>query len=104
MKDLQKRKLPRLKNYNYSQNGYYFITICTENKKCILANIVWNGQDHAESTTQSVGNGLDRSVKTKLTQYGEIDENELLNIPLHFEFIKIDKYYYNFTTITQNPQ
>ena len=36
----QNRKPTRLKNYNYSQNGYYFITICTHNKKCIFSNIV----------------------------------------------------------------
>lgn len=26
------RKNPRLKNYDYTQNGYYFITICTKEK------------------------------------------------------------------------
>ena len=30
---LPKRKQNRLKNYDYSQNGYYFITICTQNRK-----------------------------------------------------------------------
>ena len=38
--DLPKRKPTRLKGYDYSQNGYYFVTICTHNKKCILSNIV----------------------------------------------------------------
>ena len=33
MKDLPKRKCPRLKNYDYSSNGCYFITICTKDKK-----------------------------------------------------------------------
>jgi len=26
----------RLSNYNYSQIGYYFITICTKNRECIF--------------------------------------------------------------------
>ncbi len=30
---LTKRKRNRLKNYDYSQNGYYFITVCTHNRK-----------------------------------------------------------------------
>ncbi|GAH33864.1 unnamed protein product [marine sediment metagenome] len=30
----------RLKGYNYSHPGAYFITICTENKICYLGNIV----------------------------------------------------------------
>lgn len=40
--DLPVRKLHRLKNYDYSQSGYYFITICTQNKKNILASLTGN--------------------------------------------------------------
>ena len=29
MNDFPQRKRIRLKNYDYSQNGYYFVTICT---------------------------------------------------------------------------
>ena len=36
------RKLHRLKGYDYSQNGVYFVTICTENRKAILCEIVGN--------------------------------------------------------------
>ncbi|MEG1801028.1 MAG: hypothetical protein RR273_03535 [Oscillospiraceae bacterium] len=32
MGDLPKRKPQRLKGYNYSQNGAYFITICTQDR------------------------------------------------------------------------
>jgi len=34
------RKSLRLKGYDYSQPGAYFITICTENKVCYLGNVV----------------------------------------------------------------
>lgn len=37
---LPKRKHTRLREYDYSQNGAYFVTICTKNKKCILSKIV----------------------------------------------------------------
>ena len=30
------RKPTRIPNYDYSSNNYYFITICTHNKKCIF--------------------------------------------------------------------
>ena len=30
------RKSIRLKDYDYSKSGYYFITICTKDKKKIL--------------------------------------------------------------------
>ena len=33
------RKSLRLGNYDYSQAGAYFVTICSYNKKCILGHI-----------------------------------------------------------------
>jgi len=35
-KELPIRKHPRLKGYDYSSNGYYHVTICTENNMPIL--------------------------------------------------------------------
>ncbi len=43
--DLPTRKSTRLKGYDYSLNGAYFITICTHNRECILGDIV--GQEQA---------------------------------------------------------
>ena len=37
--NLPKRKDTRLKAYNYSTPGAYFVTICTENRKPILSEI-----------------------------------------------------------------
>jgi len=37
------RKSIRLTGYDYSQNGLYFITICTKNRECILGEII-NGK------------------------------------------------------------
>lgn len=34
-----RRKLIRLKDYDYSQAGAYFITICTQNRECLFGNI-----------------------------------------------------------------
>ncbi len=36
MKEYARRKSSRLKNYNYSQNGAYFLTICTKDRKMLL--------------------------------------------------------------------
>ena len=38
--DLPKRKPTRLKGYDYSSPGAYFITICTHNRKHLFSNIV----------------------------------------------------------------
>ncbi|MGN0543122.1 MAG: hypothetical protein ACI4JG_06690 [Acutalibacteraceae bacterium] len=37
--DLPVRKHPRLKEYDYSQNGCYFVTICVKDKKHLLGSV-----------------------------------------------------------------
>ena len=37
--DLLSRKRQRLKNYDYSQNGAYFVTVCTQGKRCLFGYI-----------------------------------------------------------------
>ena len=50
-KELPQRKHPRLDNYDYSSPGAYFITICTQNRKCVLSRVIMN------NTNNSVGRG-----------------------------------------------
>ena len=76
--DLPNRKRVRLKNYDYRQSGYYFITICTYQKQKTLSTIERNGV---------CGN-----VKTILSPIGVIAERELLKIEAHYDNVKIDKY------------
>ena len=40
--DIRHRKQIRLKKYDYSDNGWYFVTICTQNRECLFGNIVNN--------------------------------------------------------------
>ena len=47
----KKRKQLRLKEYDYSTSGYYFITICTQNRKEILSKII-------NSNKENLGAGL----------------------------------------------
>jgi len=42
MKELPARKPNRLKDYDYSQNGYYFITICVKDRHEMLGKINTN--------------------------------------------------------------
>jgi REP element-mobilizing transposase RayT len=41
--DIHHRRSVRLKDYDYSQAGAYFITICTKNRECLFGSIV-NGE------------------------------------------------------------
>ncbi len=68
------RKEHRLKNYDYSQCGAYFITICTKDRKYIF----WNNYD-----ILNVGAAFGGPYgKISLTEYGKIVKNELKKIPL----------------------
>lgn len=66
------RKTIRLKNYDYSKEGLYFITICIKNRECILSKIV--------------------NEKTILTQYGIIIENEIVKTEKIRRNVKIKNY------------
>jgi len=41
--NLPVRKSTRLRNFDYSNHGVYFVTICTKDKKKILSRIVGGG-------------------------------------------------------------
>ena len=77
--DLPKRKHPRLKSYDYSLPGTYFITICTQDRRCVLSHIVGRGLAPAEA-------------EVKLTKLGKIAENKLLLLPERYPFLEIDHY------------
>ena len=76
--ELPKRKPTRLKDYNYSTDGYYFVTICTKNKEKILCNIV--------------GEGLCALPTVKLTPIGEIVNDAIHYIDENYDNVFIDKY------------
>ena len=87
-KILPERKHLRHKEYDYSENGYYFVTICSKDMKQIFCRIVDDGV--------TVGRGLAPAEKVKakiiLTNYGRILENQLFNLEKRYDFVKIDKY------------
>ena len=61
------RKQNRLVNYDYSQPGAYFITVCTQNRKCLLSTIV-GGDAHI-------------APYTVLTSMGDVAEKYIQTIP-----------------------
>ena len=75
---LPKRKATRLKAYDYSLPGYYFITLCVQDRRCILSEI-------------SVGEGLAPPV-VRLTGIGKLAEEQLQRIPERFTTAAVEKY------------
>ena len=53
--ELPNRRHPRLRDYDYSRNGVYFLTICTRNRAPILSEIVGRGLAPAEVCLLTAG-------------------------------------------------
>jgi len=74
--DLYKNKYhiesTRLKEWDYSSSGYYFVMICTKNRECFFGNIV--------------------DGKMELSEIGEIAKQCWLEIPQHFQDVKLDEF------------
>lgn len=66
--NLPDRKLPRLSGFDYSSPNYYFVTICTHNRKSIF------GKPDC------------------LNKLGLIAESELTDIEKHYSNVRLDKY------------
>ena len=65
--ELQQRKPNRLKEYDYSQNGAYFITICVQNRHEILCKIVGEGSALPQNRTNALprnNNNIARKIIT----------------------------------------
>lgn len=72
------RKPNRLKEYDYSTPGAYFITICTKNRE----NIFW----------ENVGASIARPEDIVLTAQGCVADRAIKNIPKHYSNITVDHY------------
>jgi len=77
--ELPKRKRTRLKDYDYSQNGAYFVTICTKDKEKLLSEII-------------VGEGLCALPQNNLSPIGKEIENCIKHINNNYDNVVIDKY------------
>jgi len=77
-KEIIKRKSLRIPEYNYSEEGLYFITICTKNRQCILSKIIRDEQNNF--------------IKLELLPFGRIVENNFLKTNKIYNDIKIREY------------
>jgi putative transposase len=70
--DIHHRRSIRLKDYDYSQAGAYFVTICTYSKECLLGDIV------------------DRGIR--LNSYGDIAIKCWHDLSNHYSYIGLDAF------------
>lgn len=72
------RKTTRLPGYDYSAPGAYFLTICTQDRKCLLSRIV--------------GTGVLDGPLVELTPYGAVAEKYLRQLNAFYEDLCVDSY------------
>ena len=77
-KILPNRKHYRLDNYDYSSIGAYFITICTSERR----NYFW----------ERVGATIGRPQDVPLSQYGNVVDEAIKNIPSIYPALNVDCY------------
>jgi REP element-mobilizing transposase RayT len=72
MPDYRRRRSIRLKNFDYSTHGAYFITICSEHRACFFGKI--------------------ETDEMQLSATGDIARRCWMNIPVQFKSAEIDEY------------
>ena len=85
---MNNRRQIRLKNYDYSENGAYFVTICSKNKEALFGKVVGDGILDVPLAERD-DNG---KVYVKLSDVGQTVQQTIKYLDEHNENIEIEKY------------
>ena len=83
------RRDPRLKGWDYGQNGAYFITICTKNRDLTLGTVV-GGDAHI-------------APHVRLTALGELARGYLLSVPGILKFVVMPNHVHFIVALENGP-
>lgn len=87
------RKRLRLKDFDYSSNNFYFVTVCIKNKEPLLSNIVGDDAHIVPRDAHIVPKGdLIAPKRIVLKPYGEIAEKHILRINTMYQNAYVEKY------------
>ena len=81
---VSRRKNMRLRGYDYTQNGAYFITICMKNRKNLLGDI-----QNSQIITSSIGDLIRSAWQELPTRYPGISIDAFVIMPNHIHGIII---------------
>ena len=63
--ELPKRKPNRLSSYDYDREGAYFLTICTQDRQCLLSKIVGGGAlDAPQNQLTDIGKIVEKYIRS----------------------------------------
>lgn len=91
--DIHHRRSIRLKEYDYSKSGYYFITICCQNHECFFGHIVGAPLVVAQKTKSRESDEHSKEkFQTALTDAGKMIQSEWETIPVRFPNIQLHEF------------
>lgn len=95
MENHPQRKVVRLSAYDYSRNGYYFVTVCARDKQPIFWNPVGVDIIRPQIPADDDGRLIAAPTETPhvcLSAYGKIVDLAIHNIPLIYPNVSVDTY------------
>lgn len=78
------RKKLRLKNFDYSKNGYYFVTICTKNRENFFGEII-----DGKMFLNEIWKNVEQNWKNIILHYQNVEIDEFIIMPNHIHWIII---------------
>ena len=84
--NLPERKRNRLADYDYSENGAYFVTICTQNRVCCLSEIIAEGTE-ATLTLTRAGQIVDFYIREIPNKYPTVSVDHAVVMPNHVHLL-----------------
>jgi len=80
--NIHHRRSIRLKGYDYSQAGLYFVTICTQNRECLFGEI-----ENNEMILNAAGKMIGKWYYELENKFSDIKCDEMIIMPNHFHCI-----------------
>jgi REP element-mobilizing transposase RayT len=76
--EIHKRRSLRFKNYNYAQQGAYFVTICTKYRECLFGEIV-----SGEMVLNAAGDLVRKAWDELQVIYQRVETDQFIIMPNH---------------------
>ena len=77
------RKHPRLKTFDYSRNGVYFVTVCSKEKKKIFSEVYTDQNGEAKTRLTAAGRIVEDQLKNVSTRFPGIETTDYIIMPNH---------------------
>ena len=82
--DIHHRRSIRLKGYDYSQAGIYYVTICTKDRECLFGNII-----NFNMELSTLGKIVEQEWHEILKRFPDVELDAFVVMPNHIHGIII---------------